>query len=69
MSTQRSYGCGADSGGVPDVRLGAGEDSGDSEIWMTNVDGFGKDIFTFLDARGEKELMRWNIDWDAHIFG
>lgn len=67
MSTQRSYGCGADSGGVPDVRLGAGEDSGDGEIWMNDVDGFFEVVFTFWDVRGE--LMRWDIDWDAHIFG
>lgn len=37
---KEGYGCGADSGGVPDVRLGAGEDSGDGEIWMNDVGEF-----------------------------
>lgn len=40
VDAEKAYGCGADSGGVPDVRLGAGEDSGDCEIWMNDVDGF-----------------------------
>lgn len=30
---------------------------------------FEEDIFMLWGVRWEEELMRWDIEWDAHIFG
>lgn len=50
VDAEKAYGCGADSGGVPDVRLSAGEDSGDDSDLDERCRSFLRRIFLCYGA-------------------